>query len=1101
MGRIIHSAVVALLALVAAGAVAQTPDPAGARLRLEAAADRLLPLLDLDRQDLRRVRDCAAGGDKAEALRLWRDQLVTRLRSLDYDPFYQHDYARHPRQVGIVDRLAGVVSRTDYLKDASKIGFLDIFDMAGAPDRKHRIDWFAQPEDVQDWGNPEIAAWSLDKKRTLIAYDGLHVGRSFVARYWETGNPVYRDKWLQIADDFVTHHGRQFWEAYRRGEVHTRNQDVGRRFYVDWRENVNALDTAVRARNLVVFQAGLAKCLGDDKPATWADILRPVQGALTREQMEALPADQMANAAVSLVEAHGAKVIWFVSGPAVPNQRLTGLKTLLTLALTYPEFRHAPALEIAFRVNLDKVLDDNYLPDGGNLEQSFNYNHGELRELEVILGMFGSELPPFAAKLQDRVQARRAMDDGLRTPLGGLPQVGNHSSFMATGKDIGSSPQALERYRAYCRETGQLAEPEPQSYLSQGYPYSGYYAMRGGWGMTAPYLFFMAGRPQSGHAMHDANSIQVTAHGRNLIVCDGPPTYGYRHTPETEYASFAVEEECGWKVNTVLVDGLCQARDETSYSRAPQTPVRCRWHTGATFDLVENLCDRGYWQAQKPHGKPDHSVTHQRTVIFLRAAGFWVVEDRMRRSDDTRRTYAQVWNFPPKLAGEDYARQRLDGFAPEQFELQPEQKRFATADPTGPNVEFLHVTPGAVAYRLYYGDREALKGWFAPGLGSLCAAPDVHAEWQSTDSDVLVTLIVPRDRAGISPLTEVRRLSGAGWFGFDGGLRDGGRLAYRTAAAAGELRSDPVAATGTTLLAWYPAPGAVHRVVGIVAGASGLAVAGRALPLDDSWVEFAVGQAGAVDLLPIPQQRSPRIVDPPPFLATEPVPDLQIEGAAGFDIRYSLDGSEPQATSPLYAGPVALATPAIVRARYCRGDQVLPLVACREHLPSPYPPRPADYPLTTPLANGLRCAEILDQKPCRLYDLMRQEPTRTGERSTWQLAEYATRTNYGLRQTGVLRIPRGGFWRFHLKRGEAATAGIVIRNPLKDLPSAPLVSVGWWAAEQSGSIALEAGFHGLEIQYGCFYNPRNGLEIEVEGPGTSRQPLPDAWLFLDPHGT
>jgi len=136
------SVTVSLLALCACAA-SQPVDTPEQLTRLGAAADRLLPLLDLEREEMRRVKRLAAKGDKVEALRVWRDRLVNRMRQRDYHEFYQHDYSRHPRQVGVADMLAGVVSREDYLRDASKTGFLDIFDMAGAPERTHRIDWFA----------------------------------------------------------------------------------------------------------------------------------------------------------------------------------------------------------------------------------------------------------------------------------------------------------------------------------------------------------------------------------------------------------------------------------------------------------------------------------------------------------------------------------------------------------------------------------------------------------------------------------------------------------------------------------------------------------------------------------------------------------------------------------------------------------------------------------------------------------------------------------------------------------------------------------------------------------------------------------------------
>jgi len=1083
--RAVHTRAIVLL-LVAAGYAR-----AEGAAQLRDAAERLLPLLDLECKEMAAVKRFAAKGDKVEALRTWRDLLVARMRRRDYHQFYQHDYSRHPRQVGVADMLAGVVSQEAYLRDASKTGFLDIFGMAGRPDRAHRVNWFAQPEDVADWGNSEINAWSLQKKRSKIGYGCLHFGRSFVARFWETGNPAYRDKAMQLMDDFVLNHYRLFWEAYARGEVHTRNREVGKLYYSDWRHNVNALDTSVRARNFVVFQAGLAKCLGDRKPADWADILSPIESQVTRAQAEALPADQMANIAVSLIERHGPKIIRFVSGPCVPNQRLAGLKALLCLSATYPGFRHSSTLLTAFRINIAKVLEDNYLPDGGSLEQSFNYNRGELRELELILAAFGDEVPPFAEELRKRVQARRAMDDGLRTPLGGLPQVGNHSSVTSTGKDVWSSPAAADAYRAYRKSKGQLAHPEPQPYLSRGYPYSGYFAMRGGWGMTDPYLFFMAGRLQSGHHMHDANSIQIVVHGRNLVVCDGAPTYGFRHTPEAEYAAAAVDEQCGWKVNTVLVDGKCQARDARRYGRAPQTPVRCRWHTSERFDVIENQCDRGYWQAQKPHGKPDHSVAHVRTVVFVRSAGSWLMEDRMIRRDDASHTYAQTWNFAPKIEHKDYARRHIDGFEPDQFELQPEQKRFATADPGGPNLEFHHVTLGPVTYRKYYGDREGLKGWFAPGLGSVCAAPDIHAEWQSADSDRLVTLLIPRAKGGPSPIAQLKRVSGDGWFGVDCELRTGGWLSYRTAASPRNLSIGDISATATSLLV----QSSPQRAAGVVGGASALSVAGRTVKLVDGYAEFSVRANGAADTVPIPLQRSPLIEDHPPFLAAEPVPPVVITGEEGFEVRYTLDGREPASDSPLYTGPLTLAAPATVKARYFRGASALPFTATREYRRVFYPARPADHPLHESLEQGLHCADIHHRPGIRIYDLMLQKPVREFDRATWRLEDFAKRTNYGLKQTCLIRIPKRGFWHFHLKRGQTATAAIVVCNPATDLPAGPITSVGWWAEERTGSIALEVGYHCLEIQYGCFYNRRNGLDIEIEGPGTPRQPLPDTWLF------
>jgi hypothetical protein len=119
-------------------------------------------------------------------------------------------------------------------------------------------------------------------------------------------------------------------------------------------------------------------------------------------------------------------------------------------------------------------------------------------------------------------------------------------------------------------------------------------------------------------------------------------------------------------------------------------------------------------------------------------------------------------------------------------------------------------------------------------------------------------------------------------------------------------------------------------------------------------------------------------------------------------------------------------------------------------------------------------------------------------RDPQQAGEFAKETDFGLKQTCLIRIPEAGFWQFHLKRGNTATATVGICNPKVDLPTRPFARVGWWAEEDTGSIPLQAGYHQLEIQYGCFYKPDNGLEIEIEGPGTPRQPLPDSWLYQIP---
>ena len=50
--------------------------------------------------------------------------------------------------------------------------------------------------------------------------------------------------------------------------------------------------------------------------------------------------------------------------------------------------------------------------------------------------------------------------------------------------------------------------------------------------------------------------------------------------------------------------------------------------------------------------------------------------------------------------------------------------------------------------------------------------------------------------------------------------------------------------------------------------------------------------------------------------------------------------------------------------------------------------------------------------------------------------------------------------------------------------------------ESSGDVALQAGLHPITVTYFQAYGPR-ALELQVEGPGLRRQPVPAGMLFHD----
>ena len=1064
--------------------------PAYPRPRDQVAAD-LFGQLDLAQPHLAAIAARVREGQPGEALDLWRDQVVARLRTHDFGEYGWHDYARHPRNTGMIDALAGVRTRQDYLT-SNLVGFVDIYGLSGAPGSGKPITWFVDVDQVTDWGgNAELAGRRRDQKLLCTAYGNFEFAKSFVARYWETGNDVYLRKGLEIMADFAVRHQSSFWAAYAaRGG--TTDKEVEEFYRCDWRLNTNGLEVGWRLKNFLKVLAGLAKSLGADKPKEWAGVLHPVPGALAPAEMARIPADQLAEIALSLLRHHASKLLWFcVRDGAVPNQRAEGLKALAMLAAIFPDFKATPQVAQYTELGYRSFLATNFLPDGGSLEPSFNYNGQDKEGLEELVRFCGDPPPPFAPLALAKVKARRLVDDGLQTPLGSLPQVGNWHHTL--GKNVWASDAAARQYWDTPLE-GKTA-PRPQPYLSTAFLYSGFYAMRSGWGMKDLYLFFMNGRPQSGHSMRDNGAIQVFAYGRPLVVCGGPPTYGMFKNEEARGADFYLSEASSLKVNTVLVDGLSQAKNAPPADRAYETPVPGRWHTSPAFDLVDGLYDLGYAARHLYEHKADKNinmaVTHYRRVVFVRAARLWLIEDRLAATDNKPHEYTQVWNFLPDSPDPDYTR-TIAGFKPDQFDLDPAAKRFRTADPSGPNVEFLHFGP-PLAYRKYCGNREPWLGWFAAGLGDARPKVDVHAAWASQDGDTLLTLLIPLDKGQPTPIASavgVAATTAAGP-GLNATLTDSTCLSYRSGTLRHALDLDGVRTAAESLLVVTAPDG---RLAGIVTGCGELTVRGKPVTLPASDFEFALAADGTVQTRPFFLPDVPRIDPPRPFLNFSELPPLGIAGARpGLDIRCTLDASDPVAASPVYQAPVPVTAEGTLKARFFQGAEPLPLVATRTVARWPWLPRAPDRIEATGLAPGLDYGYVEHEDSIRLYDLMLRPMLKTGVCADISLAPYAAQPRYGLRWRGYLRVPTTGM--YHFTMATPVYAYLFIRDEARELQLPPVAMPNYDRKQDTGSVALEAGFHSLEVQFIRAWKAENRLTVEVEGPGLPRQALPAAWLF------
>lgn len=1031
------------LLLLPVAVPAQTIDPAAFLQRLE-----------LTRPDLKPVKVAVDAGRYDAALGLWRDRVVARLRARDFGEYGWHSYKPHPRPVALAMYYAGT----------------------------------ATPEQVKQW-QPKLAGTDGLKAR-LTEGNFEEPFPSLVYCYWKTGEPVYLTRAVDLVTDFCATNQPEYWRRY---QAKLAGQEVpDDPPLADWRLNVNALDAGWRLKNILMTLAGFAKCFGADQADDWMQVLKPVTGQPDRAKLDLLDPQQLAVIAVSGYEHHVGRLLWFcLHSGAVPNQRSTGLKALAMLVLTFPDFKTAPQLTELLEQAYTELLDHSFLPDGGSLEQSFNYNEEDMAGLEQVASLFGQDQPDLVARMRDRADARRLVSAGLRTPLGGTPQVGN--SHQHPGVDVWSSEEAARKYLDGLREQGEA--PDPPAFESVAYPYSGYYAMRDGWGLKDCFLFFMNGRPQPGHSMRDNLSVQVTAYGRQLVVCGGPPTYGMFRGDDAKGADGYLSEASSFKCNVVLVDGKSQAKDGPRFRTAPQTPVMSRWHTSANFDLVDGLYDLGYETADKQDRQLDHTVSHGRTVIFVRSAKLWVVIDRLKDQQQGDHRYSQVWNFPPYCEDQD-ARNAFAGFTEQQVAVDAESRSFGTADPNGPNLEFRQFGPAHLTYDKYYGDREKWLGWYARGIGDATPAVDLHASWQEGEGGLLVTILAPRDVGQESPLAEVTSLDDpvSGLAGFRCRLRSGADLALLATAEPQPLALQGLRATADTLLVQRDG----DLVRGLVRGGDSLAAGGRTVVTNHGCFEFNQ-QAGAEwQSTPIFIPSVPTLVpDPQPVLRMTDHPPVSIAGPAGLAIRYTLDGSDPTVKSPVYAEPLQLTRETTVKARLFRGDVPLPLVATRVYRPWRWSSRQPDRTDATGLEPGLRYAYAKRPSWSRLYDLTKDaefQPLETGlcEDLTARPKDKLTGGQGGMVFTGYLKLPKPGIYTFYV----AAQDGVrlFLYNPQRDLELPAVAECNYLTHEGHGSAALQAGLHQLEIAYKKTHDG-DPLTVEVAGPGLPRQPLPTEWLF------
>jgi formylglycine-generating enzyme required for sulfatase activity len=479
----------------------------------------------------------------------------------------------------------------------------------------------------------------------------------------------------------------------------------------------------------------------------------------------------------------------------VGNQQIGMAKMLIIFARVLPHARDAAAwdnlgVERLKHGSLVKFI----MPDGGDLEQSFNYNTYLPQVAEEIDELFeGLPKPDWVAGLRDSTEKRQRMFGALRHASGTWPSVGNNSYGRdlrdkprnATDKDFDSLLASIED-RLLFEGSGKLSVP---AFTSIAFPYSGYYMMRNGWDNQSSSLFFKSSRPGAGHNHPDNNSIELVSYGRHLLVDRESPPYDTTHLNDAQKEDFLFiheykREESARTANGVVIDGFEQRPGFNPEGYKDTIPGQY-WYTSPHYDYVQGAWTREFAQPKpinldelrlllEKHNvqpaevakrmelaaslnaerkAPPFKARHVRQIIYVKEANAWIVTDWINRLDGKEaQTITQHWNLPsPALRSSGAFKGRYKGvnplapgFSRDQIRVDAGKGMVYTENPNNVNLALFNAPVKGAKYQIYYGDKYPYRGWAnaSPSMVSvLVPAVDIEASFPA--GGPLVTVLVP----------------------------------------------------------------------------------------------------------------------------------------------------------------------------------------------------------------------------------------------------------------------------------------------------------------------------------------------------------------------
>ena len=655
--------------------------------------------------------------------------------------------------------LRGILTTRQYGK------FTDTRAVIGLPGK---VQWFRFPDDGYDLLVRDLSTMQWTNK--------------LAEKYRQTGDRRYLDAWLGYWADFAKHWPKQYAVIRRTREYRTRLPQNSIQWcdiplYLGWR-----IQAFLQGLNAISRRPEAAGQIND---AAFAEILLHIT------EYEAGTAERQLAAKEWL-----------------PNQRQHCAIQLFLLGSALPEFRDAPRWR---ETGLRNVLNSGILPDGSDMEQSFNYNAdlpAKIQEMMTALQQLPPEEQlPLRKRLEEIYRNRCYFLHSLAKPDGALPIAGKNNTWRDYGKARQSMPglsNSAEFFKGSneARNTSGLitdfsilplskqirdfvyeGRGTPPAFQSITFPFGGWSVLRSGWDRNALYAFLKSSRPGNGHWREGVNGLELHALGQALIVNSGGEMY-HPDPKMNEYWNSTAAH------NSISVDGFGQkVKLDAKIPRVWKTPLPNRFLTGREFDFIEGKYQGKYagWNFnrdganvtifdRKPYDTVIGDVTHNRAVILIKSAGIFLVRDTVESLREHR--FTQSWLFAPE-------------FKPEFLRIHSDS--IVTTRPgDSVNTAFYFYGIDGLQFSTHYGifRENRILGWVAKltdrKAWTFTPAVQLFTEWNSRGTKTLYTVIVPF--RGKNPVVSRKRLPD----GFELTLKNGNtiRLSGGRLTSAGYALSD-----------------------------------------------------------------------------------------------------------------------------------------------------------------------------------------------------------------------------------------------------------------------------------------------------------------------